>query len=212
MSSQDFDKEQGILSTTATISTPNSISVARQPQQQSQPQQFQWPQPPQSQWLNNLNNLNNLHGRNNFNNLNLNGRNTSIAIRVSIVAATSIIALSSIIASNWSRRNRRNVKKERIENITSKASDHLAINQSPILSTTPMESSPASFPYCSPRLENAQTRTPKVARIKIVVVGANFRNLPLEVLAIFRQWLTCVSNELPEEMKKALRNVVGLYV
>ncbi|GET61060.1 hypothetical protein RIR_jg28102.t1 [Rhizophagus irregularis DAOM 181602=DAOM 197198] len=35
-------------------------------------------------------------------------------------------------------------------------------SQSPILSTTPMESSPASSPYCSPRLENAQTRTPKV--------------------------------------------------
>ncbi|CAB5217485.1 unnamed protein product [Rhizophagus irregularis] len=31
-------------------------------------------------------------------------------------------------------------------------------SQSPILSTTPMESSPASSPYCSPRLENAQTR------------------------------------------------------
>ncbi|PKK60313.1 hypothetical protein RhiirC2_761922, partial [Rhizophagus irregularis] len=35
-------------------------------------------------------------------------------------------------------------------------------SQSPILSTTLMESSPASSPYCSPRLENAQTRTPKV--------------------------------------------------
>ncbi|GET61083.1 hypothetical protein GLOIN_2v1883811 [Rhizophagus irregularis DAOM 181602=DAOM 197198] len=34
-------------------------------------------------------------------------------------------------------------------------------SQSPILSTTPMESSPASSPYCSPRLENAQTRTPR---------------------------------------------------
>ncbi|CAB4386279.1 unnamed protein product [Rhizophagus irregularis] len=34
-------------------------------------------------------------------------------------------------------------------------------SQSPILSTTLMESSPASSPYCSPRLENAQTRTPK---------------------------------------------------
>ncbi|CAB5102535.1 unnamed protein product [Rhizophagus irregularis] len=97
-------------------------------------------------------------------------------------------------------------------------------SQSPILSTTPMESSPASSPYCSPRLENAQTRTPKKFKRSELwpnigsayqnssSIGANFRNLPLEVLAIFRQWLTCVSNELPEEMKKALRNVVGLYV
>ncbi|GET64241.1 hypothetical protein RIR_jg36024.t1 [Rhizophagus irregularis DAOM 181602=DAOM 197198] len=30
-------------------------------------------------------------------------------------------------------------------------------SQSSILSTTLMESSPASSPYCSPRLENAQT-------------------------------------------------------
>ncbi|CAB4399637.1 unnamed protein product [Rhizophagus irregularis] len=52
MSSQDFDKEQGILSTTATISTQTLFQWLRQPQQfqQSQPQQFQWPQPPQSQW------------------------------------------------------------------------------------------------------------------------------------------------------------------
>ncbi|CAB5217484.1 unnamed protein product [Rhizophagus irregularis] len=152
MSSQDFDKEQGIRKKGSLIkhwqpsqpqyqqpqsqqpqqSQPQTLfQWPRQPQQfqQSQPQQFQWPQPPQSQCLNNLNNPQQPSMVATTSTIStLMVANTSIAIRVSIVTATSnhrSIDLSS--PQIGQEEIDEMVKKERIENITSKASDHLAI-------------------------------------------------------------------------------------
>ncbi|CAB4384709.1 unnamed protein product [Rhizophagus irregularis] len=99
MSSQDFDKEQGILSTTATISTPNSISVAVTTSTISTISTSTISMAATtsiSMASTTSTTSTTFNGRNNFNNLNLNGRNTSIAIRVSSpLPQSSLYRLSS---------------------------------------------------------------------------------------------------------------------